>query len=128
MDKIKFIILMVLTVFLYQISVIGSQYWQYIYMFLTIAIWILGTRKIRKESVLEKCVIYGFGILWCILSFVLINKILKIKGLICLVEKFWKHSPFSVNFWLYLPISIFIISKILTIDIVKEMLEKNLNI
>ena len=107
MNKIKFIVLISLLIILYQIPFLDfnnrSSYTKYVYVPLIIIVWSLGTRKIEKDTTTKKLVTYGFGIFWCLLIYM----IEKIKGYI------------DIGMWIYSPIIIFVISRILLINKVK---------
>lgn len=118
MNKVKFIILMCLIVVLYQNVCLINNYSIYLNMFLSIAVWLLGTRDIKKDTTQKKVIIYGFGVLWWGTIF-LITNYLKITSNISL------YFYASKKFWIYSILPLFIISKIFSINKIKEKLDEN---
>lgn len=112
MDKIKFAILMVVLIILFQTIFLINYYFAYVCIVLILLTWILEAKKIKKYSLVKKVTIYGFIILWFTLGYILFT--LKLSSYI---SKF--------NFVIYSFIPIFIVSKILTYETIKEKIETN---
>lgn len=118
MYKLRFIIIMFSIVVLYQNVCLINNYAIYLNMFLLIAVWLLGTRNIKKDTVQKKVIIYGFGLLWWGTIFI-ITKYLKITSKITL------YFCVGKDFWIYSILPLFIISKIFSINKIKEKLDEN---
>lgn len=118
MNKVKFIILMCLIVILYQNVCLINNYSIYLNMFLSIAVWLLGTRDIKKDTMLKKVIIYGFGVLWWGTIFIITNY-LKMTSKISI------YFFASAKLWIYSILPLFIISKIFSINKIKEKLDEN---
>lgn len=111
-NKIKLIILMIMSVVLYQLPCLTMlDCLKYVYLPLTVVIWILGIKNIEKDTAFKKLILYGVAILWCIC-------------LLFKMEVFHGESGYQKYCFLS-PILLFVIGKILTLNFVKYKIEEN---
>lgn len=118
MEKFKFIVAMITTIVLFQISFLVNfnELCAILNMILIVLVWVLGTRKINKDTILKKIMIYGFVVFWflamLIISYFSFGKYFRSFGV---MDIEWQYSVFVV----------FIISKILSTNVVKNKIENN---
>lgn len=113
MEKIKFIGVLIVIIILFQVPFLTEHddIYSTLNMILTVVIWLIGTRNIKKETILKKVIIYGFIVLWCALTMLVSY---------CMWGKYLRNFSIIDVGWQYSVLIVFIISKILSLEFIQN--------
>lgn len=114
MEKLKLFGVLLVIVILFQIPFLTyhDDIYSILNMILTVVVYLIGIKNIKKDTTLKKVILYGFILLWCVLM-ILISY--------CMWGHYLKNfSIIDAVGWGYSVIIVLIISKILSLEAIQE--------